>query len=294
MEIFRTVTELDGLERKRSETPLILVPTMGALHRGHLSLVAAGVKHGNVVVSIFVNPTQFGPHEDLTAYPRREAEDLAQLEKMGVQAVFVPNVEQMYGDKVTATVQPGPRGVGLCGGDRPGHFAGVLTIVAKLFKMVRPQIAVFGRKDAQQCLVIDEMVRMLSLDVQLVDLPTIREADGLAMSSRNQYLTEPERRRALCLFKSLNAARNAIESGEREIVRLRKVMKAALADADQVEYVEVRQAPDLEELDQINQEKILFAVAARFGHARLIDNMVLDFTSGVGRDSHLLSGMFAE
>jgi len=176
----------------------------------------------------------------------------------------------------------------LCSGDRPGHFAGVLTIVAKLFEMVRPEIAVFGRKDAQQCLVIDQMVCERQLAVKLIDLPTIREDDGLALSSRNQYLVGAQRQQALCLYNALSAAREAMKGGERDTVALLGLMRRALSVADQIEYVEIRQVPDLETLGTVVSEKVLFAVAARVGSARLIDNIVLDFTGGEGVESHLL------
>jgi pantoate--beta-alanine ligase len=237
--------------------------------------VEAAAAAGPVVVSIFVNPTQFGPQEDLAAYPRDLGADLALLAPLGVKAVFAPEVDQMYGAPGEVSVQPGRRGLGLCGEIRPGHFAGVLTVVAKLFGLVRPGVAVFGRKDAQQCLVIRQMVEDLHLPV------------GLAMSSRNRYLNAVERQRARCLWRSLTAARFALEAGERSTAALQKLMWAELAMADQREYAEIRQVPDLERPTQA-AGTVLLAVAARVGPARLIDNLVLNLEGDTVRDSHLM------
>ncbi len=293
MEILRTATDLRQLDKWRSEDnwrseqPLVLVPTMGALHPGHLSLVEAGAALGPVVVSIFVNPTQFGPGEDLDAYPRDLESDLAMLEPLGVKAVFAPSVTEMYGQPGEVTVQPGNRGQGLCGGDRPGHFSGVLTVVAKLLGLVRPDVAIFGRKDAQQCLVIRQMVEDLKIPVWLADGPTVREADGLAMSSRNRYLSEEQRLQALCLSRALHSAREMLVAGERNREKLQAALLAELSDADKMEYAEVRLVPDLEEPVAVSGT-VLLAVAARVGPARLIDNLVLDLSSGGVKDGFLL------
>jgi pantoate--beta-alanine ligase len=287
MEVLRTAADLHILDAWRAGGPLVLVPTMGALHEGHLSLVEAGAKVGPVVVSIFVNPTQFGPQEDLASYPRELAADLARLEPLGVKAVFAPEVAQMYGAPGEVTVQPGRRGAGLCGDLRPGHFAGVLTVVAKLVGLVRPEVAIFGRKDAQQCLVIRQMVEDLHLPVRLVDWPTMREPDGLAMSSRNRYLGAVDRQRARCLWRALSAARSALAAGERSSDVLEGLMWSELSLADQREYAAVRRVPDLERPD-LTQGTVLLAVAARVGPARLIDNLVLDLDGGAIRDGHLM------
>jgi pantoate--beta-alanine ligase len=260
---------------------------MGALHAGHLSLVRAAAEIGPVVVSIFVNPTQFGPTEDFGSYPRDLAADLALLARLDVHAVFAPELPEIYGSEGEVTVHPGQRGLGLCGGDRPGHFSGVLTVVAKLFGLVRPDVAVFGRKDAQQCLVIGQMVADLRLPVRLVDLPTLRESDGLAMSSRNRYLDGDQRQRALCLSRALGTARDMITAGERSAPRLQEAMLEELAKADLIEYAEIRQVPDLEIPPEITG-KVLLAVAARVGPARLIDNLVLDLSAGDVQDGFLL------
>ncbi|MEN8005637.1 MAG: pantoate--beta-alanine ligase [Candidatus Krumholzibacteriota bacterium] len=287
MKVCRTSAELAALSLKQAGRPLVLVPTMGALHRGHLSLVGLGRKFGPVVVSIFVNPTQFGEGEDFKAYPRDLEGDLTLLEPLEVAAVFAPEVSQVYGAAGEVTVLPGNRGQGLCGGDRPGHFSGVLTVVAKLFGAVRPDIAVFGRKDAQQCLVIAQMVEDLRLGVRLVDGPTVREPDGLAMSSRNRYLDPGERARALCLHGALSAGRDLLGSGERNREKVVAVMREKLAAADHLEYAEVRRVPDLAVQEHLTG-RVLLAVAARVGPARLIDNFVLNVSEHGVTDGVLL------
>jgi pantoate--beta-alanine ligase len=288
--VLRTERDLNTLDELRGERLLVFVPTMGALHQGHVALARCGAELGPVVVSIFVNPTQFGPGEDFAKYPRDLGRDLALLEPCGVTAVFLPAVEMMYGREVGVTVQPGPRAAGLCGGNRPGHFAGVLTVVAKLFNLVRPDVAIFGRKDAQQCLVIAEMVDDLKFPVRLIDHPTVREADGLAMSSRNAYLGDDDRARALCLSRALGAARKALGGGERDPAVLRRVMTAALAPADAVDYAEVRRVPDLSRPD-VAAGRLLLAIAAQVGPARLIDNLVLDVDDAGVREASLLEGI---
>jgi pantoate--beta-alanine ligase len=275
MDVLRTAESLHRLDELRGDRPLVLVPTMGALHEGHLSLVRQGAALGPVVVSIFVNPTQFGPGEDFEAYPRDLEADLDLLRPLGVGAVFAPEVQEMYGHEGGVTVQPGFRALGLCGGDRPGHFSGVLTVVAKLFGLVRPDIAIFGRKDAQQCLVIRQMVEDLKMPVRLVDGVTVREADGLAMSSRNRYLDPAQRTRALCLSRALKRGEELLAAGGRHSAVLERAMLEILTEADTVEYAEVRRVPDLEKTDLV-EGMTLLAVAARVGPARLIDNLVLE------------------
>ena len=287
MEICRTSAELAGRKSLHVDKPLVLVPTMGALHEGHLSLVRLGRKLGPVVVSIFVNPTQFGEGEDFDAYPREMDADLSMLKSLGVEAVFAPGMEEMYGDVGEVTVLPGRRALGLCGGDRPGHFTGVLTVVAKLFGAVRPDVAVFGRKDAQQCLVIAQMVEDLKIPVQLIDGPTIREPDGLALSSRNRYLERGQREQALCLFRALSAGRQLLVAGERERDAVAAEMLRELTAADEVEYAEVRRVPDLENEKRVTG-RIVLAVAAKVGPARLIDNFALEVTDHGVDDGFLL------
>ncbi|HOX26575.1 MAG TPA: pantoate--beta-alanine ligase [Candidatus Krumholzibacteria bacterium] len=288
VDLLRTRADLTRLEPLRAAAaPLVLVPTMGALHAGHLALVRRARELGDPVVSIFVNPTQFAAGEDFAAYPRDLERDLALLEPLGVAAVFAPAVDEMYARDGGVMVQPGPAAQGLCGGRRPGHFAGVLTIVLKLLHLIRPEIAIFGRKDAQQCLVIAEMVRDLDVPVRLLDLPTVREPDGLAMSSRNAYLSPAGRRRARCLSDALAAARTALEAGERAPARLAAAMAAALAAADSVEYAEVRRVPDLA-VPARAEGRLLLAVAARIEPARLIDNLVVQVDAGGVRETSLL------
>jgi pantoate--beta-alanine ligase len=287
MQVCRTPAELAAVTSGLRDRPLVLVPTMGALHQGHLSLVELGAVSGPVVVSIFVNPTQFGEGEDFGSYPRDLESDLALLAPLGVEVVFAPGVTEMYGAPGEVTVQPGRRAEGLCGGDRPGHFTGVLTVVAKLFGAVRPDVAVFGRKDAQQCLVIGQMVEDLKMPVGLIDGPTVREPDGLAMSSRNRYLDEAQREQSLCLYRALSAGRRLLEEGERRRNAILEVMSGELAAADSVEYAEVRRVPDLAIAPELSGRTLL-AVAARVGPARLIDNFVLDVSGDLVTDGHLL------
>jgi len=239
------------------------------------------------VVTIFVNPTQFGPSEDFGSYPRTLERDLQLLSELPVAGVFAPDTNEIYGSGQEVTVQPGNRGQGLCGGDRPGHFAGVLTVVAKLFGLVGPDVAIFGRKDAQQCLVIGQMVEDLKMPIQLVDAPTRREADGLAMSSRNRYLSPEQRTQALCLSQALAAGRRMLVEGCRSRSEIQKIMGEILDAADLVEYAEVRHVPDLSTEETI-AGRTLLAVAAKVGPARLIDNFVIQVNDNEVTDSYLL------
>jgi len=272
--VLRSRPELERLATLRASGALTLVPTMGALHEGHLSLIERARTIGPTLVSIFVNPAQFGPGEDYAAYPRDLAHDLELLEPLGVDAVFAPSAAEMYRSADTVRIEPGTRADVLCGAGRPGHFAGVLTVVAKLLNLLRPEVAIFGRKDAQQCLVIAEMVEALDFRVRLIDHPTVRESDGLALSSRNRYLGAEHRRRAQALWRALNGARELLEQGEREPARLRRSMARQLAETDRVDYAEIRSVPDLI-TPELAAGKMLLAVAAQVGPARLIDNLVL-------------------
>jgi len=249
---------------------------MGALHAGHLSLMARAVRESDAAIaSIFVNPTQFGPNEDFAKYPRREAEDLAMLESAGLAAAFVPSVEEVYPPGDAATVDPGPIAAPLEGAARPGHFAGVATVVKRLFDIVRPDVAFFGQKDFQQLRVIQTMARALDLGVRVIGCPTVREADGLAMSSRNAYLSPDERRRALALSRGLFAARDLWDGGTREPDRLvSAVRRHADAPGVALEYVSANDPISLSELRR-PAERALLSLAARVGKARLIDNVLL-------------------
>ena len=260
---------------------IAFVPTMGFLHEGHLSLMRAGIKHSDrLVISIFVNPTQFGPNEDLDQYPRDEKGDLEKADNVGVDIVFMPSVKEIYpqGSKTFVRVEKLP--LHLCGLSRPGHFDGVATVVAKLFNIVKPNIAVFGQKDYQQLSVISRMVMDLNMDIQIIGAPTYRESDGLAMSSRNSYLSEEERRSALCLKKSIDLAVEMFRNGEKKS----EVVKSAVCSLIQsyphtkIDYVNLCDSVTLDDVEALSEDTLL-ALAVYVGKTRLIDNRVL------GRDS---------
>lgn len=281
--VARTRSELaEGLatlaESETREAPRCFVPTMGYLHEGHLSLVdRAREIGGSVVASVFVNPLQFGAGEDLGRYPRDEDRDLGLLEERDADLVFVPTVEDVYPDgEPSVTVDPGPMADVLCGVFRPGHFRGVLTVVAKLFGLVRPGVAVFGRKDYQQGVLIRRMVRDLELDVRIELAPVVREPDGLAMSSRNALLSADERLEAVELFRALEDAGAAFAGGERDSERLQEGVVEHLGRYPLLrpQYVEVVDPDTLEAQEKADRESVM-AVAAYCGETRLIDNMVL-------------------
>ena len=283
MRVVRTVAELRAAldpERRAGRT-IGLVPTMGAFHEGHLSLMRRARETTDVVVvSLFVNPAQFGPNEDLGAYPRDEAADMALAEAENVDLLFAPPVEEVYPDGFAAVVRVD--GVTeMLEGEHRGrdHFDGVTTVVAKLFNMAHPDVAFFGQKDAQQALVIRKMVRDLDMPVRIEVCPTVREPDGLALSSRNAYLDAAERERALSLSRALAAADDVVSLGEREASAVIAAARAQLDSAGvEPEYLELRSAVDLSPVERVNGSTLL-AVAARVGRARLIDNRVLGGTS---------------
>lgn len=257
------------------------VATMGALHEGHASLIQyAAAECETAAVSIFVNPTQFGPGEDLTAYPRDEPADLALCEQCSATVVFAPATEEMYPPGDETRVMPGPIASRLEGDARPGHFAGVATVVTKLLAIVRPDTAFFGQKDFQQLRVIQTLSRDLRLGARVVGRPTVRDSDGLALSSRNRYLTLPDRERALNLSRGLFAARDEWSRGEREPAKLRERVQRFI-DAARVtpDYISVADPITLEELDG-RAERAVISVAARVGKARLIDNVLLGMNVG--------------
>lgn len=249
---------------------------MGALHAGHASLIERAVRENEVsAVSIFVNPTQFGPHEDFAAYPRDEAADLALCERLGVAVAFVPSVEEMYPAGDATRIEPGAIAARLEGAARPGHFAGVATVVIKLFAIMRPDVAYFGQKDFQQLRVIQTVVRDLRLAVGIVGCPIIREPDGLALSSRNRYLSAADRGNALTLSRALFAARDEWSHGERDPSKLRdRVKRDAAVPGVALEYVSVADPLTLDELDR-PAERVVISLAARVGTTRLIDNVLL-------------------
>lgn len=262
--------------RARGET-VALVPTMGALHEGHLSLIrAARAENDVVVVSIFVNPTQFGPKEDLERYPRDLDRDRGLCEDAGADLIFSPAAEEMYPRGFSTWVEVEGLTDGLCGRSRPGHFRGVCTVVTKLLSICSPERAYFGEKDAQQLAVITRMVRDLDLRVAVVPCPTVREADGLAMSSRNARLTPEERAQASTLYRALGTAKDLVEAGERDPAALQDALRVVLAEADlgEVDYVEIVRADDLTPVTVI-EGTCLIAVAVKFGGSgtRLIDNI---------------------
>jgi pantoate--beta-alanine ligase len=252
------------------------VPTMGNLHAGHASLVGAAHVHGRrVVASVFVNPLQFGPKEDYTAYPRTPAEDSALLEELGADALFLPSAEEMYpaGTQASAYVEvPGLTDI-LCGAFRPGHFRGVATVVVKLLNLVQPDVAIFGEKDFQQLMVIRRAVEDLCMPVNIVGAPTVRAEDGLALSSRNRYLSAEERARAPQLYKALDRARRRLEAGETDLESVeREGLEALGAAGFRPDYFEVRDAATLAEPRGVELDLVILA-AARLSRARLIDNL---------------------
>ena len=280
MDVLHTISEMRGWSRTAGtgNRSLALVPTMGYLHAGHLALVRmARQSADHVVVSNFVNPLQFGPSEDYARYPRDLDRDNRLCREAGVDAVFVPDAGDMYPAGASVVVEETRVSSGLCGRMRPGHFRGVATVVAKLFNIVQPDLAVFGRKDAQQVRVIQRLGQDLDFPVRILVHPIVREPDGLAMSSRNVYLSPSERSRALCIRRALEAARVLFESGERAAGVLEPCVGEVLAVGrpDVVEYATVVDWDTLEPAGQI-MRPCLLAVAVRFGRTRLIDNILLD------------------
>jgi len=251
---------------------------MGALHIAHISLIEAAIKECDfVVVSIFVNPTQFVPGEDFEKYPRPLEADLKICEKAGVDVVFAPTPEQMYPSENITWVNVGKLTETLCGRSRPGHFRGVTTVCAKLFNIVAPDIAFFGQKDAQQAVVIRRMVADLNMPLKIVVCPTVREPNGLAVSSRNQYLTDQQKQDATYIYKSLQKCREMIEAGTTDTETITAEMRKILGQAPliQIEYASIVNAETLQSIDRITG-KVLAAVAVRIGPARLIDNILVD------------------
>ena len=276
MEIANSIAEMKAIRRKVSE-PVGFIPTMGYLHEGHLSLIRrAREECKSTVASIFVNPTQFGPNEDFSAYPRDTVRDLALLEKENTDAVFLPQTEEMYPSGACTWVDVEGITDFLEGASRPGHFRGVTTVVTKLFNIVEPDRAYFGQKDAQQALVIRKMTKDLNMNLEVVVAPTVREPDGLAMSSRNVYLNKENRRSAPILFKSLNLASQLWSEGERDASRIRSEMISLIQTQPraEIDYVSIADTETLKEIDLI-VDTALVSMAVRFGTTRLIDNIIL-------------------
>jgi len=278
MVVVKNIDEMKKICRElRKEKTIGFVPTMGYLHEGHLSLVRRSKKENDItVVSIFVNPTQFGPNEDYNSYPRNLNRDASLLEKEDVDYVFVPEIEQMYPKDYSTYINEESLSRHLCGRSRPGHFRGVCTVVTKLFNIVKPNRAYFGQKDAQQFRVIRRMVRDLNMDVEVIECPIVREPDGLAMSSRNIYLSTEERNQALALNRSLKIAENLYRSGEKNTERMKEKIVQYLSSFDKIkiDYVEIVSEETLEPVEKI-EGKVVVAIAAWVGKARLIDNTIL-------------------
>ncbi len=277
MQVVRAIAETRALRQKLSGT-VGFVPTMGYLHEGHLALVRwARRENSAVIVSIYVNPAQFGPREDFGAYPRDLDRDLELLQREGTDIVFVPLDEEVYPPGFSSWVDVGKVTEKLEGASRPGHFRGVATIVAKLFNIVQPTRAYFGQKDAQQVVVVKKMVADLNMDLEVVIVPTVRESDGLAMSSRNTYLSPKERQAATILFRALELAQRLRRGGEKDAGEIRRRM-AALVQKERlacVDYVSIADAETLEELNLLDRPAVA-SLAVRIGKTRLIDNMPLE------------------
>lgn len=278
----QTLSDLPALRAaidalKSDGKPLVLVPTMGALHDGHMALVEEARRHGrHVVVSIFVNPKQFGPNEDLAAYPRREAKDAQMLTAAGVDILWMPTVDVMYPTGFATNISVSGVSDGLDGAARPGHFDGVATVVTKLFNQVRPDVAIFGEKDYQQLAVIRRMVADLDMGIEIVGMPTQRAEDGLALSSRNAYLSDDERKAALALPRALGEAKRQIEKGGAVEEALAKAVTMLSAQGfDPVDYVTLCDAVTLEPMHVLDRPARLLG-AARLGKTRLIDNIAVD------------------
>ena len=256
---------------------IVFVPTMGFLHEGHLSLIKEGKKHGDdMVVSIFVNPTQFGPSEDLETYPRNMERDLDLLRKEGVNAVFTPDADEIYGEKYQTYVELEKLPNHLCGLSRPVFLKGVATVVTKLFNIVKPHVTIFGQKDFQQLTVIRQMVRDLNFDIEVVGAPTVRESGGLAMSSRNTYLTPDQRISALSLNKSLQNAQTLVENGLRDADKIIDTAAELIRShpETEIDYITICDPETLDDMKTIDRPALM-ALAVNIGKARLIDNMIL-------------------
>lgn len=280
MEVVKTIQEMRNTVRaaRNQGRKIGLVPTMGALHTGHISLIEAAAKDCDfVVVSIFVNPTQFGPGEDFEKYPRPLEADLKICRQTGVDAVFAPEPAEMYPVENLTWVTVEKLTEPLCGRFRPGHFRGVTTVCTKLFNIISPDVAYFGQKDAQQAIVIKRMAGDLNMPLEIVVCPTVREPNGLAVSSRNQYLSAQQRKDAANIYKSLQTCRKLIEAGTTETHKIIDEMQKILQQipSGQIEYVSIVDAETLESIDKI-AGKVLAAVAVKVGSARLIDNILMD------------------
>ncbi len=277
MKVVETIAEMREVRHRLSE-PVGLIPTMGYFHEGHLSLVRrARAENPSVVVSIFVNPTHFGPQEDFKSYPRDTQRDLAMLEKEKTDIVFMPSAAETYPPQFNSWVAVDKLTERLEGASRPGHFRGVTTVCAKLFNIIQPTKAYFGQKDAQQAIVIKKMAADLNMNLEIVTLPTVREPDGLAMSSRNTYLNPQERQAAVVLYQALGLAEKLWSQGENDAERLRREMRTLIQQQPlaNVDYISITDAETLDELDTVSPPALV-SLAVRIGKTRLIDNVVLE------------------
>ncbi len=284
MNVFRSAGEMRAwaFEQRREEKTIGFVPTMGALHEGHASLMREAARRDDVAVaSIFVNPTQFAPTEDFDKYPRTWDADCAIARDTGVVAIYAPTASGMYPPGYSTYVEVGHVSEGLCGASRPTFFRGVATVVTKLFNAVLPHRAYFGQKDAQQCAVIRRMVRDLDMGIEIVEMPIVREPDGLAMSSRNAYLSPEERQRGLALSRALKVGESMLHGGEREAGRIVAAVREALPEV-MIDYVELVDAEDFDPVEQVAGSVVL-AVAAWVGKTRLIDNIKHTPAPGAGK-----------
>jgi len=276
-EIKKLRKEITSARREDKKTGF--VPTMGAIHKGHLSLIKAAVESCDfVIVSIFVNPTQFGEGEDFQQYPRELNSDAEICEKEGVDLIFAPSTEQMYPRKQLTWVNVESLSEGLCGASRPGHFRGVCTVCTKLFNIVQPDVAFFGQKDAQQAVVIKRMVADLNIPLKIEVCPVVRDEDGLATSSRNKYLSDEQRKDALLIYKSLCECRKLYEQGVKDTNRLRGKIEEVLGTsrAVEIDYITLVDAETLEQVSKVSGRNVLAAVAAKVGDTCLIDNIILE------------------
>jgi len=278
MEVIKTIEAMKGFsfQARRAGKTIAFVPTMGFFHEGHLSLMREGRRRGDLlIVSLFVNPTQFAPHEDLKNYPRDFERDCKMAEEVGTDILFAPEVDEMYPSDHQTHVQVEKVTQNLCGRSRPTHFRGVTTVVMMLFELVTPHVTIFGEKDYQQLVTIRQMVRDLHMSVEVVGMPTVREADGLAMSSRNTYLLPEERKAARSLYRSLQRARELLQTGEQRASRILDEMNGILRSERLIrtDYVQICDAATLQDVDRV-EGGVVVALAAYLGKTRLIDNLV--------------------
>jgi pantoate--beta-alanine ligase len=278
MEVIKTIKEMKEFssQTRRAGKTIAFVPTMGYFHDGHLSLMREGRRRGHLlIISLFVNPTQFGPNEDFKNYPRDFERDSKMAEEVGVDVLFAPEASDMYPLNHQTIVRVEKVTQNLCGRSRPIHFQGVTTVVMMLFEIVMPHVAIFGEKDYQQLVTIQQMVRDLHLSVEVVGMPTVREVDGLAMSSRNAYLLPEERKAALSLYRSLQKAKELLRKGERKADRILHEMKGIFQSEPlvRIDYVQICDATTLQDVDRIEGD-VVVALAAYLGKTRLIDNLV--------------------